>query len=45
MPYQTVGNLYLSFPVHENFTNFYRELNIENAVATTAGESYTFTGL
>ena len=35
MPYQTVGNLNLSFPGHENFTNYYRELNIENAVATT----------
>jgi len=35
MPYQTVGNLNLSFPGHENFSNFYRELNIENAVATT----------
>jgi len=35
MPYQTVGNLNLSFPGHENFTNYYRELNIEKAVATT----------
>jgi alpha-L-fucosidase 2 len=35
MPYQTVGNLDLLFPGHENFTNYYRELNIETAVATT----------
>jgi alpha-L-fucosidase 2 len=34
MPYQTVGNLLLSFPGHENFTNYYRELNIETAVAS-----------
>lgn len=35
MPYQTVGNLNLRFPGHENFHNYYRELNIENAIATT----------
>jgi len=35
MPYQTVGNLNLSFLGHEYFTNYYRELNIETAVATT----------
>jgi len=35
MPYQTVGNLNLSFPGHENFSNYYRELNIEKALATT----------
>jgi alpha-L-fucosidase 2 len=35
MPYQTVGNLNLSFPGHGNFTNYYRELDIEKAVATT----------
>jgi alpha-L-fucosidase 2 len=34
MPYQTAGSLYLSFPGHENFTNFNRELNIETAVTT-----------
>jgi alpha-L-fucosidase 2 len=34
MPYQTVGNLILSFPGHENFTNYYRELNIETAVTS-----------
>jgi alpha-L-fucosidase 2 len=35
MPYQTVGNLYLAFPGQENFTNYYRELNIETAVTST----------
>lgn len=38
MPYQTVGNLYLSFPGHENFTNYHRELNVETAVTTTRYE-------
>ena len=45
MPYQTVGNLYLLFPGHENFTNYYRELNIETAVTSTRydvdGVTYT----
>jgi alpha-L-fucosidase 2 len=35
MPYQNAGNLNLSFPGHENFTNYYRELNIETAVVST----------
>jgi len=35
MPYQTAGSLHLSFPEHGNFKNFYRELNIGNAIATT----------
>jgi len=35
MAYQTAGNINLLFPGHENFTNYYRELNIENAVTTT----------
>ncbi|HQH55512.1 MAG TPA: glycoside hydrolase family 95 protein [Candidatus Marinimicrobia bacterium] len=38
MPYQTAGSLYLSFPEHKNFTNYYRELNIETAVVTTRYE-------
>jgi alpha-L-fucosidase 2 len=38
MPYQTAGDLHLLFPGHENYTNFYRELNIETAVATTRYE-------
>jgi alpha-L-fucosidase 2 len=35
MPYQTVGDVYLSFPGHEAYSDYYRELNLENAVATT----------
>ncbi len=34
MPYQTVGELTLSFPAHEGYTEYYRELDIEKAVAT-----------
>lgn len=36
MPYQTIGSLFLNFPGHENYTDFYRDLNIENATATTS---------
>src|SRR5690606_2138667 len=32
MPYQTVGNLKLSFPGHDNYTEYYRELDLETAV-------------
>lgn len=35
MPYQTVGDVYLSFPGHEAYSDYYRELDIERAVATT----------
>jgi alpha-L-fucosidase 2 len=35
MPFQTAGNLRLNFAGHENYTGFYRELDIERAVATT----------
>jgi alpha-L-fucosidase 2 len=35
MPYQTAGNLRLNFEGHDNHTNFYRDLDIERAVATT----------
>ena len=45
MPYQTVGSLMLHFPGHENYTDYYRDLNIEKAIATTrykvAGVTYT----
>ncbi|WP_235336196.1 glycosyl hydrolase family 95 catalytic domain-containing protein [Pontibacter korlensis] len=34
MPYQLVGNLLLNFPTHSNYENYYRELDIERAVAT-----------
>src|SRR5699024_2542833 len=32
--YQPVGNLLLEFPGHENYSHYYRELNIENAVSS-----------
>jgi alpha-L-fucosidase 2 len=35
MPYQTAGNLKLSFPGHEEYSDYYRELDIEKAIATT----------
>ncbi|GAB2591796.1 glycoside hydrolase family 95 protein [Spirosoma areae] len=36
--FQPVGSLHLTFDGHDNFTNYYRELDIERAVAKT---SYT----
>ncbi len=39
MPYQTVGNLKLTFPGHENYTNYYRELDLEKAIASSRYES------
>jgi alpha-L-fucosidase 2 len=45
MPYQTVGSLYLSFPGHEDCSDYSRELDIERAVSTTTykvdGTTYT----
>ncbi|MBN2202106.1 glycoside hydrolase family 95 protein [bacterium] len=35
MPYQILGNLYLSFPGHEQAVDYRRELDIGRAVATT----------
>ncbi len=35
MPFQTAGDLKIIFPSHENFSNYYRELNLHTAVATT----------
>jgi len=35
MPYQTVGNFRLLFPGHENYSSYYRELDIEKAIVTT----------
>lgn len=35
MPYQTVGNLKLTFPGHENYSDYYRELDLENALVKT----------
>lgn len=42
MPYQTFGSLWLDFPGHDTFSDFYRELDIQDAVART---SYTVDGV
>lgn len=42
MPYETVGNLRLNFENHDNFSNYYRELDLENAINTT---KYTVDGV
>ncbi|WP_089682858.1 glycosyl hydrolase family 95 catalytic domain-containing protein [Catalinimonas alkaloidigena] len=36
MPYQTVGNVFLEFPGHENPTDYYRDLDIGTAVASVS---------
>ena len=45
MPYQTIGSLMLHFPGHEAAADYYRDLDIEKAVATVrykvGGVSYT----
>src|SRR5690606_25455902 len=38
MPYQTAGRVLLNFPDHTKFQNYYRELDIEQAKATTRYE-------
>ncbi len=38
MIYQPVGNLFLEFDGHQNAKNYYRDLNIEKAVATVTYE-------
>lgn len=41
MPFQTAGSLILNFPGHDNFKDYYRELNINKGVALmryTVGE-------
>ncbi|MDR2916590.1 MAG: glycoside hydrolase family 95 protein [Tannerella sp.] len=42
MPYQTIGSLLLDFEGHDSYTNFRRELDLDNAVATTI---YTVDGV
>ena len=42
MPYQTVGDLTLTFPAHERYAEYYRELDIARAVETTR---YTVDGV
>lgn len=34
MPYQTVGDVWISFPGHVSYSNYRRELDIENATST-----------
>ncbi len=36
MPYQPIGSLFIEFPGHENATGFYRDLDIENAIAVVS---------
>jgi alpha-L-fucosidase 2 len=33
--YQSIGNLILTVPGHDNFSDFYRELDLKTAIATT----------
>lgn len=40
--FEPAGELHLSFSNHENYTNYYRELNIEKAITKT---SYTVNGI
>ncbi|MDW8849430.1 glycoside hydrolase family 95 protein [Flavobacterium sp. MMLR14_040] len=42
MPYQTFGSVYISFPGHQKYTNYYRDLDIANA---TAKVKYTVNGV
>lgn len=42
MPYQTFGSAYISFPGHQKYTNYYRDLDIANA---TAKVKYTVNGV
>ena len=42
MPYETAGNLRLNFEGHDQYSDYYRELDIENAVSKT---SYTVNGV
>lgn len=36
MPYQTMGDLFISFPGHDKYTEYYRDLNIGNAIASVS---------
>src|SRR5882757_4533580 len=42
MMFQPVGDLHLEFPGHQKFENYYRELNLEDAVTKT---KYTVDGV
>ncbi|GHV41271.1 hypothetical protein FACS1894179_09100 [Bacteroidia bacterium] len=45
MPYQTIGNFYLDFAGHDNFSDYSRNLDLKTAVATTryAVDGVTYT--
>ncbi|MEJ6980903.1 glycoside hydrolase family 95 protein [Pedobacter sp. P351] len=36
MQYQPVGNLFIAFPGHENVQEYYRDLNIQNAISSVS---------
>jgi len=38
MPYQTFGDLFISFNGHDRYENYYRDLDIENATASVSYE-------
>ena len=42
MPYETFGDLRISFPGHSNYTGYYRDLNLDSARATV---KYTVAGV
>lgn len=42
MAYQTFGSVYISFPGHQKYTNYYRDLNISDASAKV---KYTVNGV
>ncbi|MDN3669366.1 glycoside hydrolase family 95 protein [Echinicola jeungdonensis] len=42
MPYETFGDVFISFPGHQDYNNYYRDLDLENAVSSV---SYTVDGV
>ena len=42
MTFQTAGSVILNFPGHENYSNYYRELDLDKAIAKT---TYTVDGV
>ena len=36
MPYQTMGDFYISLPGHNNYTDFHRDLNLNTAIANVS---------
>ncbi|NDV79712.1 glycoside hydrolase N-terminal domain-containing protein [Dysgonomonas sp. 511] len=36
MPYQTMGDLFISFPGHNKYSEYYRDLNISDAIANVS---------